>query len=93
MDTTPQPLPQPVQPETTNTLSWFKTLAYGFSLVSFGITIGIVGAILRERESRVVLIPKNDNSTYRLSLYGKTISNYNNLFDKILSPFKFTDQK
>lgn len=32
----------------SNNLAWLKTLAYGFSLVSFGIAIGVIGYILTQ---------------------------------------------
>ncbi|MBI2465370.1 hypothetical protein HYV64_04475 [Candidatus Shapirobacteria bacterium] len=56
MDNVPNqnlPSPQSVeQQKTSSNLAWLKTLTYGFSLVSFGIAIGVIGSILTTNKNQ-----------------------------------------
>jgi len=43
------PLPTKPEPKEQNIYTWLKTLSIGFSLVSFGIALAIVGYVLGAR--------------------------------------------
>jgi|GEM_PF-6486247 len=48
IENTPQSSLPPIrqQQDVSSNISWLKTLAYGFTLVSIGIAIGIIGYVL-----------------------------------------------
>lgn len=54
MDNTPPPVEPIPQQQVSSNISWLKTLSYGFTLVSFGIAIGIIGYFLTMKKSKQV---------------------------------------